>query len=76
MKPGKYTAQSQPKVQANLTGSPVNMVRYTMNFPVTSELRGTQGLREALITIFSQMKELCSNVSIMPWKNDNATQPP
>ena len=76
LKTSKYKASPQPKVQSNLSGSPVNTVRYTMNFPVTSEQKGTTGLREALLHIFSQMKELCPDISIMPWKTLKNNQPP
>lgn len=47
-----------------------------MNFPVTAEQRGTHGLREALMSIFLELQSLCSDVVIMPWKQDNKTNPP
>ena len=42
-----------------------------MNFPVTQEQKGTKGMREALIAIFSAMKELCPEVTLLPWKESD-----
>ena len=68
LKQSKYNTST--KVQANLSGSPINARRYSMNFPVTAEQRGTKGLRDALVNIFSEMQKLCPEVSILPWKED------
>ena len=78
LKTSKYKVQnnSKTKVQANLSGSPVNSVRYTMNFPVTADQRGTQGLREALMNIFAEMRELCNDIMILAWKHDNNNNQP
>ena len=65
LKESKYKG----KVQTNLSGSPINSVRYSMNFPVTQDQKGTKGMREALLVIFSAMKELCPDVTILPWKD-------
>ena len=61
-------------VQANLNGSPISSTRYSMNFPVTAEQRGTKGMREALIAIFSVMKDLCPDISVVPWKDDGSKE--
>ena len=78
LKASKYKTQSASttKVQANLSGSPVNSVRYTMNFPVTAEQRGTHGLREVLMEIFAQMKGLCNEIMILAWKQNDSSNPP
>ena len=47
-----------------------------MNLPVTPEQRGTNGLREALMVIFTQMIELCPDITILPWKQDKSSNPP
>lgn len=72
LKESKYKSfpSNQTKVQANLAGSPLNSTRYSMNFSVTKEQKGTSGLREALMTIFTTMKELCADVVICPWKDN------
>ena len=62
------------KVQANLSGSPINSTRYSMNFPVTVDQRGTKGMREALLDIFSVMKDLCPEITILPWKDDGTKE--
>ena len=76
LKESKYksTQQTQTKIQANLAGSPLNSTRYSMNFSVTKEQKGTRGLREALMIIFTTMIELCPDIVICTWKENEKLQ--
>ena len=56
--------------QSNLAGATANNTRYTMNFNVPSECKGTAGMRLQLLEIYAKMREFCPTASILPWYDD------
>lgn len=62
-------ASSTP-VQTNLTGAVINKTRYTMNFKVTSDQRGTAGLSSFYTDMFKEMKSFCADTVILPWNEE------
>ena len=76
MRSSKYqTSNSKTKVQSNLNGAVMNRFRYSLNFDLKPEQKGTAGLREALIDIFSQIKEYAKDAVILQWKVDDIKNP-
>ena len=66
----KYGTTTKPMKQSNLTGATSNNTRYTLNFNVPVECKGTAGMRSQLLEIYAKMREFCPTVSILPWYTD------
>ena len=64
------TGPSNAPVQTNLAGAVLNKTRYTMNFKVTADQRGTTGLVSFYTDIYKEMKAFCAEIVILPWNEE------
>ena len=58
-----------------MAGTTRNSTRYTLNFSILEENKGTAGVRTHLLEIFVQMQEFCSECHILPWNDEKDLDP-
>ena len=64
--------QKQP-VQENLYKETVTYWRYTINFAMPEDQKGTEALRGYLSDLFHEMCSYCQGLSILPWNTTDAS---
>ena len=48
----------------------MNCWRYSLNFNIPAENKGTEGLRKYFEEIFTEMTPYYENISLLPWEID------
>lgn len=68
----RYTSSGTPSepIQTNLAAEIVNKTRYTLNFKLTSDQRGTVGLSSFYTEFFREMQEYCADINILVWNEE------
>ena len=49
----------------------MNSWRYTLNFEIPKENKGTDGLRKYFAEIFQEMTNYCQSICLLPWDADD-----
>lgn len=60
----------QKKIQTNLKQEVMKCWRYSLNFNIPNENKGTNGLKNYFEEIFKEMTSYCEGISLLPWNSD------
>ena len=74
MKEPKYSNSSTKKLQSSLKGNIMSSWRYSLNFTLEEEHKGTTGLRDYFAMIMKEMQTYCKEACFLPWHTDDYSE--